>query len=185
MITSVLFFFTRLVQLVTTIPIWGLLAYFVSKYDKANQTPPAEILVLFIVAIIATVWALFTLIQSKRFGVLTLLTALVDLAITGGFIAGIYLLRGVRNADCVGGSAPISISFGDNTASAGNSWGVRVSKHCAMFKASWALAILNCILFFFTALFAAHIYKRGGDRVVHEKHAHGTHGTSRRRRRYY
>jgi hypothetical protein len=169
MLTAAIFFFLRLVQIVTLIPIWGMLAYFVHQYVKNNQDPPTEILVLFIVSIIATAWALITMIQSRRFGAATLLTAIVDMLIFGAFIAGVYFLRGVRHADCVGWLRN------------DQSWGIRWSKHCTMYKAAWALGIINTVLFFITSLLAAHIYRRGGDRVVREKHSSHHH----RRRRHY
>jgi len=185
MLTSVLFFFFRLVQIVTTIPIWGMLAYFVDKYNKSSVAPPAEVLVLFITALIATIWALITLIQSKRFGAITMLTAVVDILIVGAFIAGIYLLRSVKDTDCVNTSVPVTVYYGDDSKSWGDSWGMNISKHCSMFKASWVLAIINCILFFLTALLAVHIYRRGDTAVAREKHHHSSTNHGRRRRRFY
>lgn len=180
MLASALFFFLRLVEIVTLIPAWGMLAYFVHKYDDANVTPPASILVLFIVAILATAWAFLTLIQSKRFGAFTLLTAIVDMLLFGALIAGVYYLRGVRYTDCSSVSVPVLVTWGDRTFG-GTRWSIDVDKHCSMLKASWAFGIINIVLFFLTSLLALYIYGKGDA----EKERRGSHSSGRRRRRYW
>jgi hypothetical protein len=144
----------------------GMLAWFVDRYTQANALTPASILVLFIVSVLALAWAIFTLFSYHRSSANARFIAFVDLCFVGGFIAGIYYLRGIAGADCT------SITFtNDWTADIGDvsisgpglNW--RTSKPCAMLKASWAFAIINAIWFFVTAVFA---FWHGGRLSAHD-----------------
>ena len=158
----------------------GMLAWFVDRYTKANALTPASILVLFIVSVLALAWAVFTLFSYHRSSANARFIAFVDLCFVGGFIAGVYYLRGIANADCT------NVSFGDNWAvdigdisisGPGLSW--RTSKPCAMLKSAWAFGIINTIWFFVTAVFAFWHGGRlsaGNDRYV----TRSTHHHSRR-----
>jgi len=143
-------FFTllRILQILTLIPIWGILAYFVDRYPMVENSAFSDILCLFIVAIFATVWAIATISLFYRRHV-PMWAAIIDLCFFGLLIAGVVLLAPfVRNADCVG------VNWG---------WGygdVYWSKECTMYKAVYALGIMNIIMFFFTAVLAAWIWRK-------------------------
>lgn len=147
MLGGTAFFILRVFQIVTLIPTWGMLAYFVDKSTKASATPPDSILCLFIVALLATVWAVFTLSSYTR-RLTELWIAVIDLCFFGVLIAGVVLLAPeAENRDCVHGNV---------------GWGyINISwkKECSMIKASWALGIMNVIMFFLTACIAAHTYR--------------------------
>lgn len=148
MLGGTAFLLLRILEIVTLIPIWGMLAYFVDQYTKASSTPPDSILCLFIVALLATVWAVLTLSPYSGRRLTELWIAVIDLCFFGVLIAGVVLLAPLADKrDCVQGDM---------------GWGyvnVTWKKECSMYKASWALGIINVIMFFFTACIAAHTYR--------------------------
>ncbi|KAH8152674.1 uncharacterized protein LAJ45_03515 [Morchella importuna] len=162
MLAGTIFFFLRILQIITLIPIWGILAWFVHQADERGLTAPDTVLCLFVVAILATAWALVTLFLFHRGRFTDLWVAVVDLCFFGVLIAGVVLLgRVAENTDCVGAWS---------NAGWGN-WnvGVRVDRTCSMYKAAWGLGILNVLLFFFTAVMAGMIWRRGRDATVGER----------------
>ncbi|KAJ5163362.1 uncharacterized protein N7500_005192 [Penicillium coprophilum] len=170
MIGSVFFIFNRLVEIVFLIPIIGMLAYFVDGYLKANQLTPPYILVLFIVSVIAIFWALDTLIRFSTTKRSAIFVAFVDMVFFGAFIASVYQLRFIANADCAhwnGGSVWISLgpfgSFGQRT---DNPLSLDVNKTCAMLKASFAIGIMETVFFFWTALIALFLHHSHDKRTV-------------------
>ncbi|OGE58248.1 hypothetical protein PENARI_c001G11424 [Penicillium arizonense] len=172
MIGSVFFIFNRLVEIVFLIPIIGMLAYFVDGYLKANQLTPPYILVLFIVSVIAIFWAVDTLIRFSTTKRSAIFVAFIDLCFFGAFVAGVYQLRFIANADCAswhGGSVWISLgpfgSYGDRT---DNPLALDVNKTCAMLKASFAIGIMEVVFFFWTALLALFLHHSHRDVVVKE-----------------
>ncbi|CDM33703.1 hypothetical protein DTO013E5_1475 [Penicillium roqueforti] len=162
MIGSVFFIFNRLVEIVFLIPIIGMLAYFVNGYLKANLLTPPYILVLFIVSVIAVFWAIDTLIRFSTTKRSAIFVAFMDLLFVGAFIAAVYELRFITNANCAswhGGSVWISLGpFGSYGQSTNNPLSLDVNKTCAMLKACFALGIMETIFFFWTALLALFLY---------------------------
>ncbi|KAF4761351.1 hypothetical protein N7455_002465 [Penicillium solitum] len=162
MIGSVFFIFNRLVEIVFLIPIIGMLAYFVNGYLKANELTPPYILVLFIVSVIAIFWALDTLIRFSTTKRSAIFVAFVDLLFFGAFIAAVYQLRFIANADCAswnGGSVWISLGpFGSYGQRTDNPLALNVNKTCAMLKASFAIGIMETVFFFWTALLALFLH---------------------------
>lgn len=148
MLGATAFFVLRLLQILTLIPVWGILAYFVNQFTQASNTPPESILCLFIVAILATAWALLTISAYSSRRLTELWIAVIDLCFFGVLIAGVVLLAPqADNRDCVQGSM---------------GWGyvnLTWKKECSMLKAAWALGIMNVIMFFLTACIAAHTYR--------------------------
>ncbi|KAH6877130.1 hypothetical protein B0T10DRAFT_193975 [Thelonectria olida] len=162
MFFAIVFVFNRILQIITLIPIMGMLAWFVDGFNNANALTPTSILVLFIVSIIALAWAIFTLFSYHRSSANAFFVGVVDILIFGALIAGVYYLRGVRNVDCtsVSRSTDWTYRLGDVTVT-GPDYDWTTDKPCAMLKASWALGIINVILFFVTSVIAfAH-----GDRL--------------------
>ncbi|PUU75095.1 hypothetical protein B9Z19DRAFT_996238 [Tuber borchii] len=150
-------FFTilRILEILTLIPIWGILAFFVHEHPGIGNTAFSDILCLFIVAIFATVWAVATISLFYRRN-LPMWAAVIDLCFFGVLIAGVVLLAPfVPDADCVG----INWGFGYSNGGYGYTDGYW-SKECSMYKAAYALGILNIIMFFFTAVLAAWIWRK-------------------------
>ncbi|KAJ5834802.1 hypothetical protein N7447_000828 [Penicillium robsamsonii] len=162
MIGSVFFIFNRLVEIVFLIPIIGMLAYFVNGYLKANELTPSYILVLFIVSVIAIFWALDTLIRFSTTKRSAVFVAFVDMLFFGAFIAAVYQLRFIANADCAnwhGGSVWISLGpFGSYGQRTDNPLSLDINKTCAMLKASFAIGIMETAFFFWTALLALFLH---------------------------
>ncbi|RCI13586.1 hypothetical protein L249_5555 [Ophiocordyceps polyrhachis-furcata BCC 54312] len=153
MIFALVFVCTRIAQIVTLIPIMGMLAWFVNIFVSNNALTPDSILILFITTVLALAWAVFTLFSYHRSSANARFVALVDLAICGTLIAAVYQLRGIASADCVPNPSPPRFWAPLVGVPSGLGWGP-ADKPCAMLKASWAFAIMNIIFFFFTALAA-------------------------------
>ncbi|MCJ1317440.1 hypothetical protein MMC15_002764 [Xylographa vitiligo] len=178
MIAGWIFSFFRLLEVVTLIPTLGMLAYFVNGYVNQNELTPNYILVLFIVSVLAAVWALVTLVRRRSTRESAAFVAFVDICFVGAFIGAVYTLRGIASANCVNASGGVSSTGG--VSSSGSTitispldinytpFSVSANKTCTMLKASWAFGIMNCIFFFITAISALmmHRHERG---VVVEK----------------
>ncbi|GAB7355378.1 hypothetical protein MBLNU459_g5900t1 [Dothideomycetes sp. NU459] len=175
-----LFVAWRIFQVITLIPIVGMLAYFVHGYVNSNQLTPTYILVEFIASVLAAAWTIATLITYFRARHSALFVALVDLAFVGTFIAAVYLLRGISNADCANfstGGFYFNLGvFGYYGKSSDSPWALNINKTCAMLKACFALGIIECIAFFVTFLLAllVHRHYRNEDRVVVKREYHTT-----------
>lgn len=160
MLSSALFTGVRVLEVIIALPIIGMLGWFIHPYVDNNQTPPDGLLTLFIVSILACAWAIGTLFQFHRFrSVSGPFIAIIDIGFVGAWIAGIYLNRGISNADCSNFSVPVGIQYGDKTYSGGNNWSASVNRPCAMFKASWILSIIECVLFFVTCVLSWTLYR--------------------------
>ncbi|RPA91501.1 hypothetical protein L873DRAFT_1831372 [Choiromyces venosus 120613-1] len=148
----------RILQILTLIPIWGILAYFVNKNPGIENTPLSNILCLFIVAILATAWAIATISLFYRRH-LPMWAAIIDLCFFGALIAGVVLLAPwAQDTNCVG----VNWNWG---------WGYMMSgywnKECSMYKAAYALGILNILMFSLTAVLAAWIWRKHTTVVVY------------------
>lgn len=153
-----IFTFLRLLQLLSLIPIWSLLAVFVSRSQP--DTPPQTILFLFIVAILATVWAAGTLLMYRRMLWTPLTVAVMDFVFFALLVAGVVLLAPVvRWAQCMGWEGTV----------VGGVWrvGVQYDKSCLMLKSAWGLGILDVVLFFGSTLAAWAVW-HGEGLVVYE-----------------
>ncbi|KAI9149116.1 hypothetical protein HJFPF1_11164 [Paramyrothecium foliicola] len=178
---------TRLSQIFTLIPCMGMLAWFVHQNTELNVLTPMPILLLFIVSVLALAWAIFTLFSYHRSSANARFVALIDLGFVGAFIAAVYYLRGVASSDCTAlvRDGDWRANVGDITI-AGPGYDLRTDKPCAMLKASWAFAIMNCIFFAWTAFVAFN----HGDRISayddrrahhhHHRHSHRSRSGSRR-----
>jgi len=196
MLGGLLFGFWRLAEIVTLIPVIGMLAFFVNGYNKANQLTPSFILVLFIVSVLACAWALATLIRLGSTRRSALFVAFIDLCFVGALIAGVYYLRGIGHANCSNFSGPIYINLGIFGYYGSSSGHLNVNKTCAMLKASWVFGIMNIIFFFITFILALFLHRHQQTVVVKEvrtrRHSsrRGNSGSrsrrsSSRRRNYY
>ncbi|KAK0625376.1 hypothetical protein B0T17DRAFT_617474 [Bombardia bombarda] len=192
MLFGMFFVFWRFLEIITLIPTMGMLAYFVNGYTTANQLTPSYILVLFIVSVLALAWAIFTLFSYHRSKSNARFVGLIDLGFVGAFIAAVYYLRFIGNADCthITPGSSYDVSFGIFGSASVNGVHVSTDKTCGMLKASWAFAIMNTVFFAATAVLAVMHGDRapeGGTRkvVVTETSRHrsgsGSHHHSRRR----
>ncbi|GAB1217783.1 hypothetical protein ATERTT37_007024 [Aspergillus terreus] len=177
-----------------------MLAYFVDGYLKANIITPVYILVLFIVSTIAVFWCFDTLIRHSTTKRSAGFVAFVDLLFFGAFIAGVYQLRFIANADCAhwnGGSVYVSLGpFGAYGSRTDNPLSLDINKTCAMLKTCFALGIMEVVFFFWTAFWALFMYRRSPEVVVKETvvrrrshssrrgHGHRRHSSSSRRPHY-
>ncbi|KAL1991983.1 hypothetical protein VTN49DRAFT_4015 [Thermomyces lanuginosus] len=161
MLGEILFIFWRLVEITFLIPIIGMLAYFVDGYLKANQLTPSYVLVLFIVSTIAVFWCLDTLIRLGNTRRSAIFVAFIDLCFFGALIAGVYQLRFIATADCAhwdGGSVEVSLGpFGFSFDADFET--PSLNQTCAMFKACFAIGIMEIVFFTWTAFFALWIHR--------------------------
>jgi len=198
MLGGLLFRLWRVAEIITLIPVIGMLSWFVHIFNKQNQLTPDYILTLFIVSILACAWAIATLFRMSSTRRSALFVAFIDLCFVGGFIAADYLLRGIGHSNCANFSTtPFSVSLGPyGIYSSGNPLHEHVDKTCAMLKASWIFGIMNTIFFFITFLLAILLHRHERTTVVKEtrvrRSRHGSrrgHSSSSRRhsssRRYY
>lgn len=147
MVLPGLFFITaRATQLLFLIPMIGMLSYFVHGFVQHNYLTPAFVLVLFIVSVLAGVWALATLVFYALVKHNGYMITFVDIAIFAALIAGVYELRGIGNADCSNFNPRSNIAL-----QLGN-FNYERNKSCNMLKASFALAIMEIIFFFYTSV---------------------------------
>jgi hypothetical protein len=171
MVFGILFSVARVFELLTMIPVLGIMGWYIHGFAVVNILTPDYILVLFIVSVVAVVWALLTLIaigSTRRSGIMI---GLIDIGVLGGLIAGIYILRGIGTSNCASASwGAIDIDLGPFGVW-GESWGSPyaqdIDQNCGLLKAAWALAIINCFLWPFSGLFAILNWER--DVVHHER----------------
>lgn len=140
-ISGFLFLSWRIFELITLVPIVGMLGWFVHRFNDANLLTPEYVLVMFIVSVLALAWVFFTTISYLRARHDALFVALVDLGFVGALIAGVYYLRAYGGANCTHSYASLNNGIYIN---------VNTNKQCAMLKASFALGIIDIISFFVT-----------------------------------
>jgi len=185
-LSGFLFLAVRLFEIVTLIPILGILAYFVHGYVDSNQLTPTYILVLFIASVLGAAWCIGTVVTYLRARHSALFVAFVDLCFVGTFIAGVYLLRGIDKANCANfssGSLYVSLGpFGYYGKTSNSPWALNINKTCAMLKACFALGIIDIILFFTTFLLALLVHRNHErkDTVVVKREYHSSRHGHRR-----
>ncbi|KAK5448208.1 hypothetical protein LTS15_009233 [Exophiala xenobiotica] len=200
MLGGLLFSLVRFWEIITLIPVIGMLAWFVSGFNDNNQLTPGFILVLFIVSILACAWAIATLLRLGSTRRSALFVAFIDLCFVGAFIAAVYELRRIGDVNCnnfSSGSIYINLGpFGYYGRNSGSSWAIHLNKNCSMLKASWVLGIINIIFFFWTFILALFLHRHERKVVVKEvrrtsrhssRRGHSRSGSRRSssRRRYY
>jgi hypothetical protein len=151
-LSGFLFLSWRIFEIIMTVPIVGMLGWFVHQYVKANLLTPNYILVLFIVATLALAWTVFTVIAYLRARHDALFVAFVDLLFVGAFIGAVVTLRFIAKADCGNLNAGVTTS--------GSYFSYDVNKTCAMLKASFAFGIIDVLAFFVT--FVSFIKSKNG-----------------------
>jgi sugar phosphate permease len=169
MLPGLFFTFWRLSEIVTLIPLVGMLSWFVHGFTENNTLTPNFILVLFIVSVLALVWAVATLVGYASAKHSAIFVAFIDLCFVGAFIAGVYELRGIAKADCANFQRQ-SISIYNNLGPFGyvgvqtnNGLALNLNKNCGMLKACFAFGIMNTIFFFFTSLISLWVRSKHRD----------------------
>lgn len=187
---------TRILQVLTLIPCWALLAAVIDSYNSADADTPGEIQFLFVIAILATVWSFCILITYLRAKNTALWMTFFDVVALALFIAAVVVLSDIANNECnvVGGITVINnpddniVYYPADYRNPGTRrWllkrqGVIVDpdlvrtdgeytyrQHCGEIKGAWGLAIANIILFFISAILTVVIYKNAQTPIVREK----------------
>ena len=168
-----------------------MLAYFVDIYNKNNALTPDSILVLFIVSVLAVVWAIATLFTYHRSKQNSRFVGIVDILFVGAFIGAVVTLRGIAKADCSKNTAGYeTVGLGAVGSITYKGVDIQTDRTCAMLKASWAFGIMNCIFFFITGLIALVLGGRNREKVVvrrgshSSRHGHRTHSRRHSRSSY-
>lgn len=155
----------RVFQILTLIPCWAILAALVSVYNRNNDVAPAAILCLFIVALLASVWAVCILITQLRARNTALWMAVGDIIIMAALIAGVILITNITTTRCVPYVAQ-TVAYtttGEKVWTTNNvamdpMWGQ--TNRCDLAKAALGLGIANIILFFILAILSIVVYKQ-------------------------
>jgi len=178
MLASFFFVCWRIGQLTTLIPPVGILAWFVDGFVKNNQLTPGYVMVLFIVSVLAAVWALDTLLRHSNAKRSALFISFIDLCFFGAFVAGVYQLRDIATSSCFNfqiTSFYVSLGpFGFVGQQSGNLLSVRLNRTCSLLKTAFAFGLMNTMSFFLTAIIAYFMYRH------EEKHSKDEKSSRRR-----
>lgn len=152
-----------------------------NAYNTQNQLTPSYVLVLFIVSVLACVWAIVTLFRRKSTRESAVFVSFVDLCFVGAFIAGVYELRGIAKADCTNFSdnGTFYVSLGPNGFDGSSPFSANINKTCAMLKASFAFGIMNCIFFAITSFMLLFMRRDEREVVVKETYRRRSHDSRR------
>lgn len=179
MIFEIFFACWRIVEFVTLIPIFSMLASLIHVYIRNNALTPTYILVLFIVSVLGAGWTIYTLFSYHRSHTNARFVAFIDLCFIGSLIGAVYQLRFISHQSCGDATADAFWNISFPTATGTDS--ISPGKTCGLLKASFALGIMNCILFLITAFFAFLIgrKKKNQKEVVVEETHYSRHGHRR------
>lgn len=180
----------RVLQVLTLITAWSLMAAIVSWYNENTVKQPGGVLALFIILILSSVWAFCILIATARARNTALWITFWDIVasmfchlnflpysptmLTSTVIAlivGVATTANIANYQCnaVKSNQQQTIYIVDgrqvssNSVQQGDNDDDDIwdqSDYCNLLKAAWGLAIANIIMFFITAILAAVIYKQ-------------------------
>jgi hypothetical protein len=146
LISGFFFLTARIFQLLTLPALLAISSILTQSLLSANIIPPTYLLLPFITSILATVWALGTLLRWRHSRDNSQIVALFDLALFACFIATAVELSfiGIAGIDCSNSSQIGQFSGYGNEGSA-----------CGMLKACFGFAVLEVLLFAFSTLVAA------------------------------
>lgn len=169
----------RVFQILTLICCWGILAALVNVYNSNHIVAPAAILCLFVVAILASIWAFCILITQLRARNTALWMAVFDILFMAALIAGVILLSNVTTSRCIGYQSTTVIydkvtgaEIWKSQDANGNTMWNSQNNHCDLAKAALGLGIANIILFFISAILSIIVYqqnKREDEALFREK----------------
>lgn len=173
----------RVIQVLTLIPAWAVLAAVIDHYNRNNAQTPGSIIFLFVVTLLASVWSFCVLITFLRARNTALWMTFFDIVAMALLIAAVVVLSNIANVDCVAVRVN-EVQYNLTGVNSNQAWWNtrRLAKrdetdgpytyrqHCGEIKAAWGLAIANIIFFFITAILAALIYRENQEPpVVREK----------------
>ncbi|RPB18816.1 hypothetical protein L211DRAFT_843263 [Terfezia boudieri ATCC MYA-4762] len=160
-ITHIIF---RIIQILTLIPAWAVLAAVIEHYNRNNAKTPGAILFLFVVAILASVWAFCVLVTFLRAHNTALWMTFFDVVAMALLIAAVVVvMTNFVNVACIDEVTTPEYQSSRYYTAADEDWWNRqfpstYRDHCGKVKAAWGLAIANIIFFFITAFLTAIIY---------------------------
>jgi len=154
------YIFFRVVQVISLVVCWGILAGIVSLYNSANTPTPGDIVALFTIAILLSVWSFCIIITYLRANNVSYTIAALDLVGMIALIVGVALITNAAYDECVNVSVAAAYAGVNqqtfNTyltqSSLGRVTGANYGSYCGMLRAAWGLGIANIVFFFLTAL---------------------------------
>ncbi|EGX47346.1 hypothetical protein TWF173_005584 [Orbilia oligospora] len=158
------YIFFRLVNIVTLIACFAVLAQAMSMFSNSNSSTPQSVVFMFAVGIIGTVWSILILITFLRANNVSITIAFFDFVGMILCIVGVALLTKPAIDECAAAKAgdQNEISRTDNVGSV-----------CGLLRAGWGLALANIVLFFLCcvggvqiAMMVADEYRRVGGPVA-------------------
>lgn len=167
----------RVLQILTLIPAWALMAAVVHWYNSNTIGTPGGILCLFIVTLLASVWAFCILIATLRAGNTSLSIAFTDIVAMAALIAAVATTAKIANYQCNAAAVTRTVYFTSNGQrvpvenlndgdgdDANDIW--NYPDYCNLIKGAWALAIVNIIMFFITAILSAVISRQNDEETI-------------------
>jgi hypothetical protein len=107
----------------------------------------------------------------------------VDLLFFGAFVASVYQLRFIANSDCGNWDAEtvfVSLGpFGAYGYQTDNPLANDLNKTCAMLKTCFAFGIMETLFFFWTAVIAGLMHRKGDDDAGESRSRRRSHGSRR------
>lgn len=177
----------RVLQILTLIPCWAILASIISLYDQKSVPAPGAILCLFVIALLLTVWSFCILVTYLRAFNTAYMIAFLDVAGMIALIVGVALLTNEADAECVNLRAVTNyggFSRGDDglvTYLSDNSvtrvTGGNYGDFCGLLRGSWGLGIANIVFFFLTAILGYQI-AASAEAVIIRERRHGKRGST-------
>ncbi|KAI5818052.1 hypothetical protein BZA77DRAFT_386417 [Pyronema omphalodes] len=164
----------RVLQILTLVPAWALMAAVLSWFQSSTHPTPASIVILFLILLLSSIWSFCILIAVLRAHNTALWITFWDILIVGGLIAGISITSNLANYECgavirtyyytVDGRRLSDPGFLISDQPQQQFWDK--AGNCALLKAAWGLALVNVLLFFGTALLAWLVYRRNQQVVL-------------------
>lgn len=162
----------RVIQVLTLIPAWALLAAIMAWYNEANQETPGSIITLFVGCLLGSIWAFCILLVVQRARNTALWIVFWDIVAMAVLIAGVATTSDIANTECNASQAAQQVVIIDgeristnqldsvdiNGAEPDGPW--VNPDNCNLIKAAWGLAIANIVMFFITAILAGVIYRQ-------------------------
>jgi len=155
----------RVLEVLTLIPAWAMMAAIVAAYNDHTLKTPGGIICLFVTTLLASIWAFCILITTMRAKNTALWIAFWDIVAMGILIAGVATTANTANT-CSAVSTTIVVDSNGQTVSTnttsrnGGDVVTNNSQDCGLLKAAWGLAIANIIFFVITAALAIVIYQK-------------------------
>ncbi|KAK6360690.1 hypothetical protein TWF730_006821 [Orbilia blumenaviensis] len=158
------YIFFRLVNIVTLIACFAVLAQVMTIFSNSNTSTPQSVVYMFAVGIIGTVWSILILITFIRANNVSITIAFFDFVGMILCIVGVALLTKPAIDECAAAKAGVQneVSRTDDVGSV-----------CGLLRAGWGLALANIIFFFLCfiggvqiAMMVAEEYRRLGGPVA-------------------